>query len=244
MAGAAGDGPARPASGSPWIGVTTYHRERDGRSRFTLPDAYVEGIRRAGGEPVLLVPGAPAPASLLDRLDGLVMTGGGDLHPDTLGTTAHGHMYSMCEERDRFELALVRSALARSLPTLAICRGLQVLNVALGGDIHSHLPDEVGEEVAHRKSQTEPTDHPVQLEAGTALATLFGCEALPGVASWHHQAVRRLGEGLRPAAYATDGTVEALVLDGAAWLQAVQWHPELELESVQARLFRALVEQA
>jgi putative glutamine amidotransferase len=209
-----------------------------------LPDAYVDGIRRAGGEPVLLVPGAPAPASLLDRLDGLVMTGGGDLHPETLGTATHGHMYSMCEERDHFELTLIRSALARSLPTLAICRGMQVLNVALGGDIHSHLPDEMGEEVAHRKSQTEPTDHPVQLEAGSALTTLFGCEALGRVASWHHQAVRRLGEGLRPAAHAADGTVEALELEGAPWLQAVQWHPELELDSVQARLFRALVEQA
>ncbi len=226
---------------APWIGVTTYHREREGRSRFTLPDAYVDGVRQAGGEPVLLVPGAEAPAALLERLDGLVITGGGDLHPETLGEPAHDHMYSMCQERDRFELALTQAALERELPTLAICRGMQVLNVALGGDVHPHLPDVVGEEVAHRRSQDEPTLHPVELVAGSALARLFGAERLGQVASWHHQAVRQLGRGLRPVAHARDGTVEALELDGAPWLQAVQWHPELELGSVQARLFQTLV---
>lgn len=235
-----------PDAGAPWIGITTYHRERDGRSRFMLPDAYIDSVRAAGGRPVLLTPGENRPAELLTRLEGLVLAGGGDLHPETVGESAHGEMYSMCEERDRFELALVLAALERRTALLAICRGMQLLNVALGGDVHVHLPDVVGTAVAHRASQTEPTAHSVTLMPGEPLAQLFGREELAEVSSWHHQAVRTLGRGARPAAHAEDGTVEALVLEGAAQVQAVQWHPELQPEarSLQPRLFEELVARA
>jgi putative glutamine amidotransferase len=232
--------------GPPLIGITTYHREHGEQPRFTLPDAYVEAVRGAGGLPVLLPPGEVEPAALLERLDGLVLAGGGDLDPGLFGGPAHEAVYFVCAERDAFELALARAAVARGTPLLAICRGAQVLNVALGGDVHVHLPDVVGDAVPHRESQQQHTLHAVELDAHAALARVLGGERLPAVASWHHQAVRRLGHGLRAVAWAPDGTVEALELDGGAAVLAVQWHPELQLEpaSPQRRLFRRLVEAA
>lgn len=230
----------------PWIGVTTYHRELEGRPRFQLPSAYVDAVRRAGGLPVLLAPGEAGAAELLDRLDGLLFTGGGDLDPEHFGGERHPHTYFVCRERDGFELALMRAALERATPTLAVCRGTQVLNVAQGGALHAHVEDVVGRTVLHRASQSEPTGHPVRIEPGSRLAGLLGRAELEEVASWHHQAVSRLGRGLRAVAWAPDGTVEALELEGAPQLLAVQWHPELEEDarSPQAALFRALVERA
>jgi putative glutamine amidotransferase len=230
----------------PLIGVTTYHRERAGRPRFTLPDAYVEAVRGAGGLPVLLPPGEAQVDAVLDRLDGLVLSGGGDLDPARFGGGAHPSIYFVCEERDAFELALVRRALEREIPTLAICRGAQVLNVALGGDVHLHLEDVMGTAVRHRKSQDEHTHHPVRLDPASRLAAVFAADALAAIASWHHQAVDRLGSGLVPVAWAPDGTVEALELPDAPFLMAVQWHPELQIEqhSPQRRLFEALCRAA
>lgn len=230
----------------PWIGVTTYHREPEGRPRFQLPAAYVDAVRRAGGLPVLLAPGEAGAAEFLERLDGLVFTGGGDLDPEHFGGERHPHTYFVCRERDVFELELMRAGLERGIPTLAICRGMQVLNVAQGGALHVHVEDAVGQAVLHRASQAEPTRHPVRIAAGSRLAGLLGRAELTEVASWHHQAVSRLGRGLRAVAWAPDGTVEALELDGAPQLLAVQWHPELDVEerSPHGRLFRALVERA
>lgn len=229
----------------PRIGVTTYHREVGERPRFWLPAAYVDAVRLAGGMPLLLAPGDEVADEILAPLDGVVLTGGGDIHPRRYGAELHAHAYFLCDERDEFELRLVRAALARELPTLAICRGTQVLNVALGGNLHGHLPDVVGEHVAHRVSQDQHTRHRVDLAPGSRLADLLGVSQLE-VASWHHQAVNRLGEGLRAVAWAEDATVEALELERAPWLQAVQWHPELQLEegSPHRRLFERLVEQA
>lgn len=203
-------------------------------------------MRCAGGRALLLPPGEPDPSGALDRLDALVLTGGGDLHPEILGEGAHGTMYSLCEERDRFELALIRAALSRGMPVLAICRGMQILNVALGGDLHLHLPDVVGENVTHRRSQDDAADHGVRLSPDSSLAALYPGQALGSVASWHHQAVRRLGEGLVPVAWAEDDVVEALELAEAPRLRAVQWHPELDLGDGAAgrRLFEDLVATA
>ncbi len=228
---------------APLIGVTTYHREREGRPRFTLPDAYVEAVRDAGAIPVLLTPGEARARELLARLDGLVLSGGGDLDPRGFGGADHDSVYFVCGERDDFERDLVRTALSLETPMLAICRGLQLLNVALGGDIHVHLPDVVGEDVPHRESQDAPTRHGVRVAPGSRLAGQLGGDRLDEVASWHHQAVARLGEGLAPVAWAPDDTVEALELDGAPQVAAVQWHPELQIEagSPQRRLFSWLV---
>jgi putative glutamine amidotransferase len=226
----------------PLIGITTYHRETSGRSRFTLPSAYVDALRGSRGLAVLATPGEQEPEELLERLDGLVLSGGGDLDPASHGAESRADTYSVSPERDEFEIALIRGALARGMPTLAICRGMQILNVALGGDLHVHLPDVVGDAVAHRASQTEAALHPVRLEAGTKLSVRLGAPALPSVPSWHHQALRRLGTGLRAVAWAPDGVVEAVELPGERQLIAVQWHPELAGETAAGRgLFDALV---
>ena len=230
----------------PLIGITTYHRETSGRSRFTLPTAYVDALRAAQGLAVLATPGEQEPEELLERLDGLVLSGGGDLDPAGYGGAGdHAHTYSVSPERDAFEIALIRAALARGLPTLAICRGMQILNVALGGDLHVHLPDVVGEAVTHRSSQTQAAWHPVRLEPGARLASLLGARTLRAVPSWHHQALSRLGAGLRAVAWAPDGVIEAVELAGERQLVAVQWHPELAGESAEGRgLFEALVSGA
>lgn len=235
-----------PPPRRPLIGVTTYHRERGGRERFHVPAAYVDAVRLGGGLPVLLPPGDPRPDEILASLDGLVLCGGGDLDPALFGgRTGHGAQYSTCAERDGFELALVRGALERRLPLLAICRGLQVLNVARGGDLHVHLPDVVGTQVSHRLSQSQHDVHPVRIDPGCRLAGVLDATRVD-VASWHHQAIDRLGEGLRAVAWAEDGTIEAVELPGHPEVLAVQWHPELQARagSPHLRLFEALAADA
>ena len=232
--------------GRPLVGVTTYHREIEERPRFYLPSAYVDAVRAGGGVPVLLTPGEERPAELLESLDALVFSGGGDLDPTHFGGDDHPRSYFICEERDAFELQLMRAALERETPVLAICRGTQVLNVALGGSLHSHLEDVVGDAIPHRESQTCHTFHAVELDPSSRLAALMGATELAEVASWHHQAVDRLGAGLWPIAWAPDGTVEGLELPEATQLLAVQWHPELQIElgSPQRKLFEAIVRLA
>lgn len=222
----------------PRIGVTTYPRQGDERPTFTLPTAYVDAVRRAGGLPLLLAPGEETPEEVLEHVDGLVFSGGGDLDPAHFAAETHPTQYGTDEERDRFELALMRAALAAATPTLAICRGLQLLNVVRGGDLHVHLPDVVGEDVLHRLPERKPAAHPVRLAEGCRLAALYGRRELRTV-SWHHQAVNRLGEGLVPVAWAEDGTVEAVEASDCPWLLAVQWHPEMA--EGEDELFRELV---
>ena len=231
----------------PLVGITCYHREGDERPRYAVPASYVDAVRAGGGRPVLLPPGEDDPAALLDGVDGIVLCGGGDIDPARFGGAAeHDTIYSTCAERDDFELALVRECLDRATPTLAICRGLQVLNVACGGDLHVHLPDVVGESVAHRVSRERHTSHAVRLDPRSRLAALLGAEPVM-VASWHHQAIDRLGAGLRAVAWADDGTVEAVELERAPGMLAIQWHPELQFREPdrrQLRLFEELVAMA
>ncbi len=230
----------------PLVAVTTYHRDASGRERFSLPSAYVDAVREVGAIPVLVAPGEAAAEELLRRVDGLVLSGGGDLDPKHSGGSQHPTNYSVSSERDELELALLRGALACELPVLAICRGMQVLNVALGGDIHPHLPDLVGESVPHRLGREAHIEHAVELEANSRLAELLGAAALAKVSSWHHQAVRRLGSGLRAVAWAADGIVEAIELEGAPQVLAVQWHPELDrgVAAHGTQLFEELARQA
>jgi putative glutamine amidotransferase len=212
-----------------------------------VPAAYVDAVRAAGGLPVLLPPGEARPAELLDAVAGLVLCGGGDIDPARFGGPGgHEAQYATCDERDAFELDLAAEALGRRTPTLAICRGMQILNVALGGALHVHLPDVVGDSVAHRVSRERYTYHAVRLAPDSNLAALLGDEPVQ-VASWHHQAVDRPGAGLRPVAWAEDGTIEAVELAGRPEVRAVQWHPELQYEEPdgrQRRLFEDLVARA
>jgi len=241
----------------PLIGITTYPPDRDGR--VELPQEYVHAVRRAGAEPVLVPPGtADDPLDVdvvLDRLDGIVLAGGGDVDPGRYGGAGHETVYALRPERDRDELALVAGLLERHLPTLAICRGAQVLNVALGGTLVSHLPDVVpGPDaggVLHRlepeevRGRATPVPHDVDVDAGSALAALLGAERVTPM-SWHHQAVDQLGDGLRVVARAPDGVVEAVELDGHPEVAAVQWHPELTaaVDPTQQAMFDALARRA
>ena len=228
----------------PLIGITTYPPNRHGR--YELPAEYVDSVRRAGGDVVLLPPGAGAVAGLLDALDGLLLAGGGDLDPARYGAEADDTIYSLDAHRDDDELALVRAVFDRGLPTFAICRGSQVVNVALGGTLHVHLPDVVDGSVAHRVPPEDggpgPIPHQVEVEPGSLPAKLMDATTVTPM-SWHHQAVDRLGDGLRVVARAADGTVEATEHDSHPWLLCVQWHPELTAatDPTQQRLFDAFV---
>lgn len=228
---------------APLIGLTTYGRGEN--NRYGLPAEYVDAVRRAGGIPVLMPPGEQPPEAWLGLLDGLVLSGGGDIDPARYGGSRHETIYNVDHERDAFEFALVGQALARRMPLLGICRGLQVINVHLGGTLHEHLPDVYGETVAHRAPPREPTPHALRIVAGTRLAGLLGREEVEA-ASWHHQGAKTLGQGLVPAAHAPDGAIEAIELPGHPWLIAVQWHPELTAacDPLQQGLFGALIEAA
>lgn len=226
------------SSRRPRIGITTYPRSGEERPAFSLPTAYVDSVRAAGGLPLLLAPGCESPEEYLEHVDGVIFAGGGDIHPDHFGAEEHPAQYGQDDERDAFELRLMRAVLDRKTPTLAICRGLQMLNVVLGGDLHVHLPDVVGEDVLHRRPERKPALHGVRLAGGSALARVYGATRIETV-SWHHQAVSRLGKGLAATAWADDGTIEGVCLEGADWLLAVQWHPEMQAGEL--ALFRALV---
>lgn len=245
------------ASIRPLIGVSTSEVRRSENSHaapqsepprreLALGLAYMEAVERGGGIPVILSPVAAEHVDgLLDRLDGLCLSGGPDLHPSTYGGPDHPELGPTEPELDRFELALARRAQARKMPLLAICRGMQLLNVSRGGSLLQHLPEHVGDAIAHRQTFAPRTPtHPVRIADGSRLAELLG-DTEVRVNSFHHQAVARLGAGLRPVAWARDGTIEAVETRGAGFTVAVQWHAEGLVDSPeQTRLFEGFVEAA
>jgi putative glutamine amidotransferase len=234
----------------PLIGVSTSISLGESPERAYVNAAYLRAIEGAGGIPVLLPPqlSATARETLWRRLDGLVLTGGGDIEPARFGETPHPRTTLVSAERDALEIDLIDRALRDDVPLFAICRGLQVVNVALGGTLHQHLPDAVGETVQH--SQTEKrhvATHPVKLlTEGTRLGQILATPEL-AVNSFHHQAVRTLGRGLRDVAWAPDQVIEALEHeDHRRFMVAVQWHPE-ELvghDDAARALFTAVVDAA
>jgi gamma-glutamyl-gamma-aminobutyrate hydrolase PuuD len=225
----------------PVIGITTYLTPASWGywqlDAALVPAAYVRAVARAGGVP-LLVPPLDGVDEVLDRVDGLVFSGGSDLDPELYGADAHAETAGIVRERDDFEVTLMRAALERDLPVLAICRGSQVLNVARGGDILQHLPDEVGHE-RHRETPGVFSEHDVGVLDGTRLAEVVGERT--SVKSHHHQGFGRLGEGLREAARDDDGTLEAVEDPSRRFALGVLWHPEAGED---AALFEALVREA
>ncbi len=214
------------------------------RREMALGLTYLQAIERAGGAPVVLPPLGPgAVRPLLDRLAGLCLSGGPDLDPATYGQRAGDHLGPTWTDLDFFELAAARGADARGLPILAICRGMQTLNVARGGTLHQHLEPRAG--IAHRQSEAaEQPTHPVRIAAGSKLASVIGGEEAE-VNSFHHQAVDRLGSGMRAVAWAPDGVIEGVQAEDREFVLGVQWHAEcLTDRPEELDLFAAFVEAA
>lgn len=219
---------SRPTAHVPRIGLTTY-RERAAWGAWELPAdllpaRYSEGIQQAGGAAVLLPPGpADTVPSVLAGVHGLLISGGADVDPARYDAPRAEATQAPRPDRDDWELALVTGAVAIDLPVLAVCRGMQVLNVALGGDLVQDLPGAVDSD-AHRPTVGMHGRHVVATAAGSRLAAVLGERA--EVATYHHQAVGRLGTDLTATAWADDGVVEAVELAGRSWVFGVQWHPE------------------
>jgi putative glutamine amidotransferase len=186
----------------------------------------------------LIPPSEDGVAETLDAVDGLLFSGGSDLDPELYDQDPHEETFGVVPDRDRAELVLLEAALARELPVLAVCRGSQVLNVARGGDLVQHLPDVIGDE-KHKHTPGMFSDHDVTLEPGTQLAKLLGERT--AVKSHHHQGFGRVGEGLRVAAYAEDGTIEAVEDPAHRFALGVLWHPEAGEDQ---KLFEELVHAA
>jgi putative glutamine amidotransferase len=226
----------------PVVGITTYvtpakwsYWELDAA---LVPAQYVQAVERAGGRPVLVPPSQEGVGETLDALDGLIFSGGSDLDPETYGAEAHPETSGVVPHRDDAELGLLSAALERDMPVLAICRGSQVLNVALGGDLIQHLPDVVGDE-KHKHTPGAFADHDVDVEPGTRLGSLLGDRA--PVKSHHHQGFGRLGKGLVEGARAEDGAIEAVEDPSRRFALGVLWHPEAGEDM---KLFEELVREA
>ncbi|HWA53640.1 MAG TPA: gamma-glutamyl-gamma-aminobutyrate hydrolase family protein [Solirubrobacterales bacterium] len=238
----------------PLIGVTTSEVRRaesteptpEGeppRHEMALGLPYLRGLEAAGALPVVMPPlGEEAIEPLLDRFDGICLSGGPDLDPGNYGAEPHPELGPTEPDLDRFELAVARRADARRLPILAICRGTQALNVIRGGTLHQHLP-ELSTEIAHRqKLPGDQPSHPVAIEPDSRLAEALGVRAVE-VNSFHHQAIERLGEGLVVSAVAPDGTIEGIEDPDRRFLIGVQWHAEtLVHRDPESHLFRGFVE--
>ena len=211
----------------PVVGITTYAQEASW-SYWKLPAAlipldYVDAVERAGGRPLLIPPSEDGVEETLEALDAIVFSGGADVDPASYGAEPHPQNDLPQARRDAAELALLSAALERDMPTLAICRGFQLWNVARGGDLVQHLPDAVGHE-SHREVPGTFSEHPVEVKEGSRLASIVG--AGPAVTSHHHQSVGRVGKGLVETAWADDGTIEGFEDPSRRFAVGVQWHPE------------------
>jgi putative glutamine amidotransferase len=226
--------------------VTPTPQGEPSRHEMALGLTYLKALEDAGAIPLVVPPlSPPLVESLLDRVDGLCLSGGPDLDPSSYNERRHERSGPIWPELDRFELALAMAADARGLPILAICRGLQTINVARGGTLHQHLPDVVGDQINHRQPEPgmNPT-HTVSLSASSRLAQILGRDTVE-VNSFHHQAVARLGSGLIVTGQAPDGTIESIEATDREFVLGVQWHAETLVDrDEQASLFSAFVDTA
>jgi putative glutamine amidotransferase len=227
----------------PVVGITTYITPASWSywklEAALIPSDYVNAIDRSGARPLLVPPAREGVEETLEILDGIVFTGGSDVDPQLYGAEPHPETFGVHRLRDDAELALMQGALARDMPVLGICRGIQVLNVGLGGDLHQHLPELVGHEGHKNHPPGQFLEHDVEIEPDTKLAGVLGTRT--SVMSHHHQGLRELGEGLVEAARASDGTIEAIEVPDRRFAVGVLWHPEAGADMA---LFEAFVEEA
>jgi len=223
------------------VAVSGTRRTDEGRERVTLNTAYVRALADAALVPLVVPPilAPEAACSALDRVQGLVLTGGEDVDPARYGAAPHSRLGEVDLLRDALELALIAGARARRLPILAICRGIQIVNVALGGTLYQDLPTERPGPIEHSDSRSR---HDLQIEPGSLMHRTLGAVSAT-VNSRHHQAIRDLAPPLRASAWSEDGVIEGAELRSAGdpWLLAVQWHPEDDVEGALFRGFAAAV---
>lgn len=242
-------GRGAPRSHAPRIGISGVLRRWQDADRTGVNAAYVRAVAGAGGVPLILSQlMAPADVgSALDACDGLLLTGGEDVGPEHYGEAPSPKLGTVDRERDQFELALFAAARERGLPVLGICRGIQLINVALGGTLYQDLPSERPSAVDHdpKAARTARTHH-VRLAAGSRASRVLGVDRLvPN--SFHHQAIKQLAPGLVASGWTDDGVIEAVESAEGPWLLAVQWHPEemhADATAAELKLFRALVNEA
>jgi gamma-glutamyl-gamma-aminobutyrate hydrolase PuuD len=226
----------------PLIGITSYAQEASW-GYWTLPAAliplsYVDSVAAAGGRALVIPPAEDGVEETLDAIDGLILSGGADLDPALYGAEPHPETTVVHPSRDEAELELLRAALERELPVLAICRGMQILNVLGGGELHQHLPELVGHD-RHRETPGVFSDHDVRIDPESRIGALIGATA--NVKSSHHQGLQTVAPGLDAAGWAEDGSIEAIEDRRRRFALGVLWHPE---EGEDKRLFEALVEEA
>ena len=235
---------------APVIGITASidHRAAAYGETYSLTRKYAEGVLQAGGVPVIVPHNLDEDSlrAVLDRLDGVLLSGGGDVDPVLFSEEAHAATCEIESDRDRVELTLTRWAVKRDIPFLGICRGIQVLNVALGGSLVQDIPSQVPAAVPHSfDRKTTPRDylaHPVKIDPQSQLARIMQLEVAQ-TNSWHHQSIKQAADGLRVTAVAPDGVIEAVEVPERRYAIGVQWHPEWMFEkwAEQRRLFEELV---
>ncbi len=235
---------------TPLIGLTTYNdKNRYGFPIAVLMHSYIAALTEAGSAPVMIPSGLTEDArvSLLGCVDGILLTGGGDIATERFHGEFHPSVEGVDPDRDELEFSLLQAASESGIPFLGICRGFQVVNVALGGTLFTHIEDQFPGAIKHdydSSSQRQLLAHEVNVQKASQLSGILG-EIKLGVNSLHHQGIKDLSPALRPAGYAPDGLVEALELPGHPFGLAVQWHPEwLTDQPVTRRLFRAFVDAA
>lgn len=222
------------------IGIITH--DVNSKAEYVSRRTYTDAVRRAGAVALLIPPGETDYPTLMNTLDGVIMSGGGDINPMSYKGTCHKEVNNISNDRDNFEFNLATHIFKNNMPTLAICRGAQLINIALGGSLHEHLPDEFGSIVDHRESATTPDRHDVIVKAESRLAKIMG-DLKPEIVSYHHQSIKNLGRGLSIVAESSDGVIEAVESSEFKQLIAVQWHPEVSAgeDLSQQKLFNQLV---
>lgn len=226
----------------PTIGITFSSEIISGTS-----ENYIHAIEEFGGIPRILYPGVPD--SEFADIDGLLLTGGGDIHPDFFNQKEHEETYNICQERDELELPLCREKIEADLPVFGICRGIQVMSVAMHGDLYQDVPSQFIDPLTHpAKGYGEDSEHEIEIEFGSRLSEIVG-KSTDEVNSAHHQAVGEIGEGFVVTARSEDGVIEAMENPSKRFVLGVQYHPERMIRTAEFRehrrkLFEAFIEAA